>query len=129
MRIKVFGSELEIDESKLEASEAEIREQISQYLKGERKCFDTGVAFSDSFTGDVMRQIADIGYGETKTYGEIADILDSSPVAVGQACGRNPVPIIVPCHRVVGKNSTGGYIAGKKVKQKLLDLEQKNRFS
>jgi methylated-DNA-[protein]-cysteine S-methyltransferase len=129
MRIKVFGSELEIDESKLEASEAEIREQISQYLKGERKCFDTGVAFSDSFTGDVMRQIADIGYGETKTYGEIADILDSSPVAVGQACGRNPVPIVVPCHRAVGKNSIGGYIAGKKVKQKLLNLEQKNRFS
>jgi O-6-methylguanine DNA methyltransferase len=47
--------------------------------------------------------MAKIPYGETKTYGEMAGALDSSAVAVGQACGRNPVPLIVPCHRVVGK--------------------------
>jgi methylated-DNA-[protein]-cysteine S-methyltransferase len=64
-----------------------------------------------------MREMAKISYGRMKTYGKIAEALDSSAVAVGQACGRNPVPIIVPCHRVVGGDSVGGYLYGKKLKR------------
>lgn len=125
MKTEVFGALLEIDDSKLEDQKAEIKRQLSEYFKGERKAFKTGIYFPDSFTGEVMREISDVGYGETITYGEIAKRLDSSPIAVGQACGKNPVPIIVPCHRVTGKNSLGGYIIGGEVKKKLLELENK----
>ena len=54
---------------------------------------------------------------------KILRISQSQIIAVGQACGRNPVPIIVPCHRVVGKNSLGGYSGGLDLKRKLLELE------
>lgn len=124
MKVEVFGTELGIEESRLDRTEERIRRQLSEYLKGERKCFDTDVSFPDSFTGEVMQEISRIGYGETRTYGEIAEKLDSSPIAVGQACGKNPVPVIVPCHRVVGKNSIGGYLAGREVKRELLELEE-----
>ena len=50
-----------------------------------------------------------IPYGETKSYGGVADEIDSSPRAVGNACGQNPIPILIPCHRVVGK---GGALVG-----------------
>lgn len=124
MKIDVLGQKLEIEESRIENPEKEIREQLSEYLSGDRKSFDLSIFFPDSFTGTVMQEISKIEYGDTKTYGEIAEEIDSSPVAVGQACGRNPIPIIVPCHRVTGKNSTGGYIGGLEMKQKLLKLEQ-----
>jgi methylated-DNA-[protein]-cysteine S-methyltransferase len=70
-----------------------------------------------------MREMYDIPYGETRSYGEIAENIGSAAVAVGQACGKNPIPLIIPCHRVVGKNSIGGYAYGEEVKQKLLELE------
>lgn len=125
MKIKAFGKDIEINGSVIDSYEEEIRRQIEEYLEGGRRSFEFDVAFQDGFTGDVMRQMAGIGYGDTKTYGEIADTLGSSPIAVGQACSRNPVPIIVPCHRVVGKDSLGGYSGGLELKKKLLELEQK----
>jgi len=74
-----------------------------------------------------MDAMAAIPYGETRTYGELAVELDTAAVAVGQACGRNPVPIVVPCHRVVGANSLGGYSAegGPELKERLLALEER----
>ena len=70
--------------------------------------------------------MAAIPYGETRTYGEIAAELDSAPIAVGGACGRNPVPVVVPCHRVVGSDGgLRGYSAadGIATKRRLLELE------
>ncbi|MFO7793771.1 MAG: methylated-DNA--[protein]-cysteine S-methyltransferase [Candidatus Nanohaloarchaea archaeon] len=123
MRINIFDKETSVDENIIEASEEEIRRQVEEYSKAERKAFDLALVFPDSFTGRVMREMIKIPYGETRSYGEISDSLGTAPIAVGQACGRNPVPIIVPCHRVVGKNALGGYSGGLGLKKKLLELE------
>jgi methylated-DNA-[protein]-cysteine S-methyltransferase len=125
MRIEVFGEELNFDENLVEENEDEIRRQISEYLSGERGSFDLEFSVPDNFTGEVMREMLEISRGETKSYGDVAENLDSAPIAVGQACGRNPLPVVVPCHRVVGKNSLGGYCGEKnsEAKKKLLELE------
>lgn len=123
MRVKVFDIELVIDDSRIEESEEEIQKQVQEYLNGERKEFDLDFSFPDSRLGFVLRKINEISYGETKTYGELAEEVDSSAVAIGQYCGKNPSPLIIPCHRVVGKNSLGGYKAGKDLKRELLELE------
>ncbi len=122
MRFKLFGKNIEIDEKLIQEKEEKIRLELEEYVNRERKEFDLNIEFPENFTGKVMRQMAKIPHGETRTYGEIAEKLDSSPVAVGQACGNNPVPLVVPCHRVVGKDSIGGYqYIG--IKEKILDLE------
>ncbi|MFQ3294416.1 MAG: methylated-DNA-[protein]-cysteine S-methyltransferase [Halobacteriales archaeon] len=112
MDVTVWGYPLEIDEGLVTANRDEIRTQIDEYERGDRDEFDLEVQFPDDFTGRVMRAMAAIPYGETRTYGEIAEAVDSSAVAVGQACGRNPVPVVVPCHRVVAADSLGGFSGG-----------------
>jgi len=124
MNFKIFDTEIIIDEDLIAENKEEIRRQLEEYRKGERKAFNLEISFPDDFTGEVMREMSEIDYGETKTYDEIAESLDSSAVAVGQACAKNTVPIIVPCHRVVGKDSVGGYRYGKDLKKKLLSLEK-----
>jgi len=124
MNFKIFDTEIIIDEDLIAENKEEIRRQLEEYRKGERKAFNLEISFPDDFTGEVMREMSEIDYGETKTYDEIAESLDSSAVAVGQACAKNTVPIIVPCHRVVGKDSVGGYKYGKDLKKKLLSLEK-----
>ena len=123
MKVKAFHEETEIDDSLISEPEHEIKEQVKEFLNGEWKAFDLSISFPNSFTGDVMREISKIPFGETRSYGEIADRLDSSAIAVGQACGRNPIPIVVPCHRVTGKDSLGGYSGGLELKKELLELE------
>lgn len=126
MNVELFGSTIELDASRIDASEAEIRQQIGEYAAGERRAFDLSVQFADGFTGEVMAAMSEIPYGETRTYGDLAAELDTAPVAVGSACGRNPVPLVVPCHRVVGADSLGGYSAagGVALKERLLELER-----
>ena len=83
------------------------------------------------FQERVWHALSDIPYGSTKTYGEIANQLKSSPRAVGNACRNNPLPFIIPCHRVIAANSVGGF-AGKThgkylaIKQWLIQHEQIN---
>lgn len=112
MHVEVFGSSYEIDEMLVDAPPAEIRRQIREYERGERKAFDLEVSPPDDFTGAVMAAMQSIPAGETRTYGDLAEDLDSAAVAVGQACARNPVPVVVPCHRVVGHDSLGGFSGG-----------------
>jgi len=103
-------------------------DQLHEYLAGERTQFDLPIAV----VGDQRQRrfwdlLADIGYGQTKTYGELAAELGDGATAheVGQAVGRNPLSIVVPCHRVVGKNGAlTGYAGGLKRKRFLLDLEE-----
>ncbi len=125
MRVTAFGSPFDIDESFLRADPATVRRQVREYEAGERRDFDLELAVPESFTGRVMEAMAAIPYGETRTYGDLAGELDTSPVAVGGACGRNPVPVVVPCHRVVAIGELGGYSApgGPAVKRRLLDHE------
>ena len=125
MRVELFGQTVELDSGHVEAAEAEIREEVAEYAAGKRREFDLSVILADGFAGEVMAEMQTIPYGETRTYGEIASALDTAPVAVGRACGANPVPLVVPCHRVVGSSSLGGYSAGDGValKERLLELE------
>ena len=70
-----------------------------------------------------------IPYGQTRCYGDLAQMIGSAPRAVGGACGKNPIPIIVPCHRVLARGGLGGYSggAGLPTKQFLLGLESRLR--
>ena len=125
MRICLHDHPFDIDESFLAADSERIRRQIREYAAGDRREFDLDVTFPDDFRGAVMRAIARVPYGETRTYGELAAEIGSSAVAVGGACGRNPVPVVVPCHRIVAADSLGGYSAagGVEAKRALLDAE------
>ena len=109
------------------------RAQLTAYFAGDLKEFDLRLAASGTpFQQRVWQALRDIGYGETATYGEIARRLGLPPGAsraVGLANGRNPIAIVVPCHRVIG--STGklvGYAGGLDRKQKLLSLESAALF-
>ncbi|MFD7153598.1 methylated-DNA--[protein]-cysteine S-methyltransferase [Kribbella sp. NPDC059898] len=104
-------------------------EQLEAYFAGSRVAFDLPVRMDgDAFQRRVWAVLAEIPYGETTTYGEIAARLGEpahAAQAVGKAVGQNPVSIVVPCHRVIGKNgSLTGYAGGLKRKQFLLDLEE-----
>nr|WP_233274727.1 methylated-DNA--[protein]-cysteine S-methyltransferase [Haladaptatus cibarius] len=131
MQTKMWDWQVEIDESLVSASPDEIRAQIAEYEQGNRKEFDLKVEFPDSFTGQVMAAMAEIPRGETRTYGDIAETLDTAAIAVGQACGRNPVPVVIPCHRIVAADGLGGYSGGKgdrlTLKKRLLDLESESK--
>jgi methylated-DNA-[protein]-cysteine S-methyltransferase len=101
--------------------------QLAEYFAGERTAFDLPVhAEGDEFQHAVWRRIAAVPYGATTTYGDLARELGDPALArdVGAAVGRNPLSIVVPCHRVVGKGGKlTGYAGGLRRKQFLLDLE------
>ncbi|MFE5887949.1 methylated-DNA--[protein]-cysteine S-methyltransferase [Streptomyces sp. NPDC002285] len=105
----------------------EAEEQLKAYFAGELKEFTLELRLSGTpFQRSVWEQLRKIPYGETRSYGELADILGNSGAsrAVGLANGKNPIGIIVPCHRVVGANgSLTGYGGGLDRKQRLLDFE------
>ena len=123
MRIHVFGEAREIDDSLIGEGPSTIRAQVEEYEAGTRGRFDLEIEYPETFTGAVMRAMVDIPVGETRTYGELAADLETAPIAVGQACGRNPLPVIVPCHRVVGVDSLTGYMGGLELKRTLLEHE------
>jgi methylated-DNA-[protein]-cysteine S-methyltransferase len=107
----------------------EATHQLTQYLAGERDDFDlnTELRGGDAFQQKVWALLDDIPRGATTTYGELAERLGDKHLAqlVGKAVGSNPLSIIVPCHRVVGKDGKlTGYAGGLKRKQFLLDLEE-----
>jgi len=105
----------------------EAARQLDRYFAGKLKTFDLPLAArGTAFQKRAWAMMRDIPYGETATYGGLAMALDSGPRAVGMACGRNPIPIIVPCHRVLGSGgSVGGFSGGRGLptKRQLLALE------
>lgn len=122
-------AELIEDEGRLSDYKLELKE----YFEGKRKSFRVpldmqGTAFQTS----VWRALKEIPFGETRSYSDIAEALDNPKAvrAVGTANGANPIPIIVPCHRVIGKtNALTGFRGGLKVKEQLLQLEGYHDFT
>jgi methylated-DNA-[protein]-cysteine S-methyltransferase len=111
----------------------EAARQLAAYFARDLKEFDLPLApVGTAFQRRVWEQLSLIGYGQTASYGEIARRLGMTAAAsraVGLANGRNPIPIVVPCHRVVGANGTlTGYAGGIERKQLLLELEQDALF-
>jgi methylated-DNA-[protein]-cysteine S-methyltransferase len=100
--------------------------QLEEYFAGERAEFDIPMAFDGTdFQRRVWTELCRIPYGETISYGELACRVGRprGPRAVGQANGKNPIPIIVPCHRVVASDGIGGYGGGLPMKRALLAVE------
>jgi methylated-DNA-[protein]-cysteine S-methyltransferase len=106
----------------------DVRRQLDEYLAGQRRQFDLPVQTAGSpFQERVWQLIGQIPYGSTESYGELARELGGGTTAqeVGAATGRNPVSIIIPCHRVVSASGgLTGYAGGLRRKRALLDLEQ-----
>jgi methylated-DNA-[protein]-cysteine S-methyltransferase len=108
-----------------------VKRKVEQYLKpaSSLKSLNIDVRLNVTpFQEKVLKQLQKIPFGETRTYGEIAKILKTSPRAVGNACRANPLPIIIPCHRVTAVNGLGGYDGATSgglldIKRKLLEQE------
>ncbi len=108
--------------------------QLEEYFSGTRKVFQVPVDFSDApfFYQEVWNTLMCIPYGKTRSYHDVAKRLGNYKAvrAVGVANAKNPIPIIVPCHRVIGKNgSLVGYAYGLKIKKQLLHLENPSQFN
>ena len=107
------------------------RTQLLEYFSGERRLFDLPLRpIGTAFQRDVWTALGTIAYGETASYGDIARRIGKPKAmrAVGAANGRNPLPIVVPCHRVIGSNGTlTGFGGGLPVKEALLAMEARHR--
>jgi methylated-DNA-[protein]-cysteine S-methyltransferase len=122
-RLRDSGAEVVEDPART----AEVRRQLEQYFAGERREFDLTLAPAGTpFELAVWEELRRIPFGETRSYGEIARTLGRPTAyrAVGRANGANPIPIVVPCHRVIGSDgSLTGFGGGLDAKSRLLELE------
>jgi methylated-DNA-[protein]-cysteine S-methyltransferase len=105
----------------------EVRRELDEYFEGRRREFDLPIDLRVApFYEDVLRELARVPYGSTDTYGALARRAGRPKAAraVGTIMNRNPIPIVLPCHRIVGANgSLTGYAGGLDVKRRLLELE------
>lgn len=129
MRVRARMGDLRFQVDHLANSEPV--QQLKEYFRGERKQFQLPLDLRGTpFQRKVWNALQEIPYGETRAYAEIAVVVGNPRAvrAVGHANGRNPIPIIVPCHRVIRTNgSLGGYGGGLDVKESLLALEARNK--
>jgi methylated-DNA-[protein]-cysteine S-methyltransferase len=113
------------------AAVATATRQIAEYFAGRRRRFELRFELeAPPFTQRVLGALCRIPYGETRTYGAIARAVGrpGAARAVGQACGRNPLPLLIPCHRVVAEDGgLGGFGGGPRLKQRLLEIERLHR--
>ncbi len=109
---------------------AAVRQQLEEYFAGDRKDFDLPLHLSGTeFQVQVLEELQRIPYGETTSYGDIAQRIGRPKAmrAVGAANGRNPIPIVIPCHRVIGSSGDlTGFGGGLDTKEALLRLEAEN---
>jgi methylated-DNA-[protein]-cysteine S-methyltransferase len=102
--------------------------ELEEYFGGQRRAFDLPLdrSLSSGFRLLVQQSLPSIGYGQTRSYREVAELVGNPKAvrAVGTACATNPLPVVVPCHRVLKADGTpGGYVGGPDAKLTLLDLE------
>jgi methylated-DNA-[protein]-cysteine S-methyltransferase len=126
----VMEEDLEDEGYAVEANETRtstVRAELSEYTNGNRKTFDVPLAFSGSeWQKAVWAELTRIPFGETRSYGEVADALGrpGAARAVGSANARNVLPVVVPCHRVIAADGTlGGFNGGLHLKERLLEHE------
>jgi methylated-DNA-[protein]-cysteine S-methyltransferase len=105
-----------------------VARELDEYFGRQRRAFDLplDLSLSRGFRQLVQRQLPEIGYGQTRTYGQVAQLVGNPKAvrAVGTACATNPLPVVVPCHRVLKADGTpGGYVGGTAAKMALLRLE------
>lgn len=104
-------------------------DQLAEYFAGSRQQFDLPLKpAGDDFQQDVCNAMLAIPYGETTTYGAIAKQLSTYGQPVGNACGANTIPIIIPCHRVLGAHGVGGYSGDGGVERKIELLKMEGGF-
>ena len=123
--------EVEIEQNRLLLEESDLIKmayiQLSEYIEGQRKQFDLPLdPKGTEFQRKVWKELTKIPYGETRSYKEVAIAIGNEKAsrAIGMANNKNPIPIVIPCHRVVGSNKKlVGYAGGLDLKEKLLNLE------
>jgi methylated-DNA-[protein]-cysteine S-methyltransferase len=107
---------------------ATVRGQLDEYFAGRRRTFDVPLDWrlSRGFRQLVLQTLPEVGYGQTASYSAVARLAGNPKAvrAVGTACATNPIPVVVPCHRIVRSDgSMGGYLGGPEAKRVLLSLE------
>ncbi len=110
------------------ALEGDIPPLIREYCGGKPadcSALDSFALHEDTMYSRIYREVRGVPYGETSTYGEIAEKVGTSPRVVGQAMARNPTPLVIPCHRIVAAHGIGGFSPSVEIKEALLAMEKK----
>ncbi|MCI8963685.1 MAG: methylated-DNA--[protein]-cysteine S-methyltransferase [Eubacterium sp.] len=130
-RLAFCHTTVEYSETSVSPFLIEAKNQLDEYFSGKRKIFSLPLSLQGTnFQIQVWETLQTIPYGETWYYGQLAEAVGNPKAcrAVGMANHRNPLPILIPCHRVIGKNgSLTGYGGGLDIKEKLLALEQRTQ--
>ena len=101
-----------------------------RYCAGKAESFQTLESVATGYptiNGRIYQEVRKVPYGETVPYGEIAGKVSTSPRVVGQAMRRNPTPLVIPCHRIVGKHNVGGFTPSPEIKEALILMEKKTK--
>lgn len=128
-----FVEEMGVSDSEPPSVISDCVQQLEEYFRGERREFDVRIDYGDAtpFYREVWRLVRSIPHGHVRSYSDIAHAIGRPHAmrAVGQANGHNPIPIIIPCHRVIGKNGRlTGYAFGLNKKQALLATESPQHY-
>ncbi|MDO9550652.1 MAG: methylated-DNA--[protein]-cysteine S-methyltransferase [Methanoregula sp.] len=112
------------------ALEGDIPPLIRKYCGGQPvDCsqLDSFALHADTMYSRIYREVRNVPYGTTMTYGEIAEKVHTAPRVVGQAMARNPTPLVIPCHRIVAAHGIGGFSPSVEIKEALLAMETKSQ--
>lgn len=103
---------------------------FTRYCAGKEESFLSYESVATGYPtihGQIYQAVRNVPYGETETYGDIAGKVSTSARVVGQAMRRNPTPLVIPCHRIVGKHHIGGFTPSPEIKEALIAMEEKTR--
>lgn len=126
-RIEVLKEDIQALENELPEHFIQAEKQLKMYFLGELKEFNLPIYLEGTeFQKSVWNVMMNTPFGQTKTYGEVGKIIGNPKAsqAIGGACGKNPIPFIVPCHRILSSNGLGGFALGLENKKRLLDIER-----
>ena len=126
---KITGLHWRADQTDLTVLTREALRQLQAYFDRRLTVFDLPLDFGTGLNAEVRRAMFAIPLGETRTYGDLARSLHAPAQAIGQACGLNPIPIIIPCHRILGAHSLGGFSAKGGVETKVWLLKHEGAAS